>query len=256
VTGGVIVSNEPVTSGTPGAINNTNASSPNEFVLTKDNQAKVSFKYSTGTQPVTGFLVNDSDIPFGFMVDPDATSCPTTSKADGAGELAANTSCVVSYTYLASDLNHSFFYTAAIMAGVKIFAPVYSVKDATGIHVVTPTNSIVLNPRSFVHIETSEVVKSTVSDATLYSVTFTATGYANDLLPGGQIVITPTFGGDVYPKNARTCTITNPEVRGSCVIEIYKTGTSVGIARLVPFNYASTKDADFNSYNSSFGLRR
>lgn len=255
---GISVTNEPVTvtSGATGITGTTGANPSNSFVLTKNNQAKVKFKYTAGSAGVNGFLVNDANLPFGFMVDTTGTTCPTTSRASAAANLNANANCIVSYTYLANELNHSLFYTAAVAGVTEIIAPAYSIKDSTGIHVVTPANKIKLTPSPFVTVAATSS-KITVGSDRVHTVTFTASGSANTLLPSAQVLVAPTFVAGTYPKNARSCTITTPNTAGAnCSIEIVQSAAPAAASITVPFTYSSTQDADFNARNSSITLTR
>lgn len=262
ISNGVIVTSESVIPGISGGVTGKD----NEFFLTKANQIKVQFKYAAGTQDKKGFLVNDSNLPFGFMVNKTATICPTASKGDTPRIFKANESCLVSYTFLASELNHSLFYTAATSGGaISINAPSYSINDGTGVHVVTSTGAAetTLTPKPFVRVGAKPTKGK---DNNVYTITFTASDHApykllsSSASANGQVIVTLIFNDDqkVIPRNNRSCTITQPlnnDATATCSIEVTKIATSSDDVS-IPFNYSSTIDGDFNSVNSSVTLTK
>lgn len=214
--------------------------------LLKQNRATVTFTYKAAGTPQSGFLVDDADLPFGFMVIPSKTTCPTASRQSTKGTLAANASCTVAYDYLSENLDHSVFYTAAVnKSRVSIRQPEYVVDNSSkGVNVVKPDNEISFEPLSFANVSATAT-----SNSNKITITFTGSALSSLVTASDSIVIKPAFTASVYPESNSTCAINR--TTSSCSIVVYKTASG---SVTLPFNYSLSRDSDYNSFNSSVVL--
>jgi hypothetical protein len=214
--------------------------------LLKQNRATVMFTYKAGSTPQSGFLVNDADLPFGFMVIPAKTTCPTATKQSPKGTLAANASCTVAYDYLSENLDHSVFYTAAVNKGrVNLRQPGYVVDNSSnGVNVLKPDNEVSFEPLSFANMSAT-----VTSNSNKITITFTGSALSSLVTASDSIVIKPAFTASVYPESNSTCTINRTTL--SCSIVVYKTASG---SVTLPFTYSLSRDSDYNSFNSSVVL--
>ena len=263
VLAGIKVTKEDIAFG----IKSIDTTDNNPFYLTSDNQATVIFKYTAIGENVHGFLVNDSYLPFGFMVDSSGTTCPTTSKNDTASTIVANNSCVVKYVYLATELSNSIFYTMAVSTTTTITAPSYSIAENNEIHVVQPYGDDVsskLTATSFMSgadIEydrnKNETTNFNDGKATKMELIF-ITGVDYDLKEL-DIKITPKLPPGFYSQQT-FCKIHTSLIRDennygvySCPITVFNTtGNNNALdGTAIEVNYSiEGNNSDFNSLNS------
>ena len=210
--------------------------------LLKQNRATVMFTYKAGSTLQSGFLVDDADLPFGFMVIPNKTTCPTATKGSEKKALVAYESCTVAYDYLSESLDHSLFYTAAVDKGrVSLRQPGYVVDNSSkGVNVVKPDNEISFEPVSF-----ADMTATVTPNSNKITITFTGSGFSSLVTASDSIFIKPAFPVSVYPES-NYCTI-NHTTSTSCSIVVSKSPGSVTL----PFTYSLSRDSDYNSYNSS-----
>jgi hypothetical protein len=222
--------------------------SGSKWGLLKENRATVMFTYKAGSTAQSGFLVDDADLPFGFMVIPSKTNCPTATMKSPKKIFVANTSCTVAYDYLSESLDHSVFYTAAVNKGVvTLRQPGYVVDNSSkGVNVVKPDNQVVFEPLSFIGLSTT-----VTSNSNKYTITFSGTGFSALVRNNDYILIKPAFISGVTPESNRTCTISRNNY--DCSIVVYKTTPGSGPVTL-PFTYSLSRDSDYNSFNSSVVL--
>ena len=221
-------------------------SKKNSWRLLKQNRATVTFTYKAAGTPQSGFLVDDADLPFGFMVIPSQTTCPTASRQSTKGTLAANDSCTVAYDYLSENLDHSVFYTAAVnKSRVSIRQPEYVVDNSSkGVNVVKPDNEISFEPLSFANVSATAT-----SNSNKITITFTGSALSSLVTGSDSIVIKPAFTASVYPESNSTCEINR--VKLSCSIVVYKNASG---SVTLPFTYSLSRHSDYNSFNSSVVL--
>ncbi len=214
--------------------------------LLKQNRATVMFTYKAGGTPQSGFLVDDADLPFGFMVIPSKTTCPTASRQSTKGTLAANASCTVAYDYLSENLDHSVFYTAAVnKSRVSLRQPGYVVDNSSkGVNVVKPDNEVSFEPLSFANMSAT-----VTSNSNKITITFTGSALSSLVTASDSIVIKPAFTASVYPESNSTCAINRGNL--SCSIVVYKNASG---SVTLPFTYSLSRDSDYNSFNSSVVL--
>jgi hypothetical protein len=246
--GGVTVMAESV------MINNMWDSAENKFYLTLGNQATVKFKYSAGELRVSNFLIHDSDLPYGFIVEPKYTTCKTTSLNGTQGQdLKVNTDCYVAYTYLSSLLDHSLYYTAAVDKITTIKPPAYSVGNGVQLNAPDISAAVSLEARPFIKITPTITSQYTYPDgySTEYTITFTGLNYASALFGvSDKIIIRPIFdSNEVYKVSEESCEMSANNL--SCSIRVMRRATDKQAAYTLQFNVSSTKDSTFNSINSS-----
>ncbi len=244
--GGVTVTAESV------MINNIFDSLHNEFYLTLENKATVIFKYSAGELLLSNFLIHDSDLPYGFMVDGTRTTCNTTSlNGTRGGDL--KDSCYVAYTYLSSLLDHSLYYTAAVDKITTIKPPAYSAGNGVQLNTPDISAAVSLKARPFIKITPTITSQYTYpdGDSTEYTINFRGLNYASALFgPSDKIIIRPVFdGNEVYKVSEESCEMSANNL--SCFIRVMRRATNIKSAYTLQFNVSSTKDSSFNSINSS-----
>ncbi len=246
--GGVTVTADSV------MINNIWDSAQNKFYLTFGNQATVRFKYSAGELLLSNFLIHDSDLPYGFIVEPKYTTCKTTSLNGTQGQdLKVNTDCYVAYTYLSSLLDHSLYYTAAVDKITTIKPPAYSAGNGVQLNAPDISAAVSLEARPFIKITPTITSQYTYpdGDSTEYTIKFTGLNYASALFGfSDKIIIRPVFdGNEVYKVSEESCEISANNL--SCSIRVMRRATDKQAAYTLQFNVSSTKDSSFNSINSS-----
>lgn len=240
------------------------------FDLFSTNPIYVIFKYTAGTEKITGFRVNDSNLPFGFTPDTTATTCPTTSKstsadAADAGVLENGTSCSAAYFFMDPKLlNHSLFYTAATSrSDLKFNPPPYTIaadtkdggKTTTAIHVVTPAeSSVTLKPSAFANISAKGVSEKVPNNATVKKtiVTFNIVSIS-EVAKAKDIVVKPSLPASFWFESAANCTITSPGSDSSCSIVI---ASPLAVESSIPFTYSSAERPDYNAINSAVTISK
>lgn len=224
----------------------------NRFYLTLENKATVIFKYSAGELPLSNFLIHDSDLPYGFMVDDTRTTCSTTS-LNGTRGMDLKDSCNVAYTYLSSLLDHSLYYTAAVDKITTIKPPAYSAGNGVQLNTPDISAAVSLEARPFIKITPTITRQYTYPDgnSTEYTIMFTGLNYASALFgDNDKIIIRPVFdGNEVYKVSEESCEMSANNL--SCSIRVMRRAANIKSAYTLQFNVSSTKDSSFNSINSS-----
>ena len=222
------------------------------FQLTKATYPRIKFTYKTAGDSVAGFLVNDSDLPFGYVVDATVTTCPTTSRnGNTTGVSLTSTGCVAAYNYLPPTSSSALFYTAATQApSTSLPAPKYSLKDGASLKVFTPPTTVtaqLTNMSKFANLTATVEHTELINGLRHVTVKFTATA-----VPVGQRVsITPNLpitGISTY--GSPTCMIVVGS--DSCTIEFVR--STAGAPIVVPYVYASTISPEYNAVNATLNI--
>jgi hypothetical protein len=227
--------------------------------LLKENRATVTFNYRAGNTDQYDFLVDDADLPYGFMVINSNAPCPTVSKGSPKNTLKANTTCTVAYDYLSESLDHSVFYTAAVNRGaVVITQPGYVVQNSSkGVNVVKPDNKFSFTPVAFATVTPSATATTagtpTTTNPIQYRLSFKGGAFSPLILSNDAILIKLAIpsGGDVFAATTSVCSLTRNSGQDTCSIDVYKT---VNHPVKLQFTYSLGRNSDYNSYNSSVDL--
>lgn len=214
-----------------------------DTVLRKGVFAQAQFKYTAVGATVKGFLINDSNLPFGFMLNKDAnlTTCKTASGGDTAQDLGLNTSCVVTYDYLNPNyLTGYMFYTAGTNPGTgEIRAPRFTSKENGAIHVSSSSaEKVTLKPKKFANVVATLNPTTCTAASAVNEFDCTVKFTANDYNPShGAITITPQLDNAVVSQGAQHCTINTNG--GSCTLKYNVTITgAAGATKMIPFAYS------------------
>ncbi len=227
------------------------ATNTTEFELVYSNVAQVKFTYKGNIS--AGFLVKDSDIPYGFIPNNTKTTCPTTSKGNAAGTLTG--SCDVVYDYMHQELSDSLFYSeVAKNQMIEVYPPSYQVIDAgKSIHVVIPdhnTTATHIKADSFANVTSVDDPITTSSTTQVYHTVHFNLGADYDkqnLLNGGSVTIQPDWEQSplVSASSAGSCVIASGAT--SCDIELAVAKTLTGTSFPLKFVAYSSKDSEYNA---------
>ncbi len=233
------------------------------FELVKTNIAQVVFTY---TGKADYFLVNDSDIPYGFMVDTNTanTTCKTTSMGNQKGGALVGT-CKVTYNYMDNRLSDSLFYSSVATNNmIPVYPPSYQISDTTGksIHTVVPdhaTTETRITANSFTTITSSEGIANAFGSNIHRILTFKLGSYdGSRLLSNANVIIQPDWDQDtlVTPMNSGSCTISSPKTGASCTIEVSIAPHPAQSAPKIDLNFiaSSSIDPDYNAIKSYVSL--
>lgn len=216
-----------------------------EFELVYSNVAHVSYTYRGNI--ASGFIVKDSDVPYGFIPNKDKTTCPTTSLGSANGAL--NGSCNVVYDFMHQELSDSLFYsTVATNQEFETFPPSYQVIDTVAgtVHVVIPdrnTTATHIKPYSFANITSTDDPKTTTTTTQVNHTIHFHLGADYDrqgLLSGGNVTIQPD-----WEQNPLVSAVSG----GSCVIAAGATSCDIELA--VDKSLTGTFPLKFVAYSST-----
>ncbi|MBX9598303.1 MAG: hypothetical protein K2X04_06985 [Burkholderiales bacterium] len=232
------------------------ATATNLWHLLKQNRATVTFNYRAGNTDQVGFLVDDADLPYGFMVISSNNPCPTASRGSSRSTLKANDTCTVAYDYLSESLDHSVFYTDAVNRGVvEITQPGYVVQNSSnGVNAVKPDNKISFTPVPFNTVTESAIATTAGTPSSIYPIkyrlTFVGSGFSGLILDSDRIFIKLAIppGSNVSVDTTSVCDFTRVLGQESCSIDVYKI---VAGPVTLPFTYSLSRDSDYNAFNSS-----
>jgi hypothetical protein len=198
-----------------------NESSSLTGVLNSGTYAQVQFNYKAIGAGVNNFLINDSNIPFGFTLNKDAglTTCKTTSGGNSSGAtLAKDGSCKVTYDYLNPDkFTGSMFYTLATAGNGSIQAPGFSSIESGVMSTTSSSTELVrLTPHRFATVTVNtQCTRPSILQQNQYSckATFEA-GYATGVI--GAVTISPdlTTSSSIFTEGLHSCQISSNN--GTC----------------------------------------
>lgn len=191
------------------------------FVLTKGNKLKLEVEYKAPTgSPLTNLLIDDSALPYGFMVDPapiaGATKCRTTSTsgAPTAGStlgatVAAGQSCKVRYTFIDDAIGSANTYTIGTQnTAMRTFKnPPYTITTANGVKRVQPSGEFRFMVKPFAELATQV---NRIGTTNSYEAIFYITAYGAHNLAGmtnAGITITPIQNFNPNVTVSQPCTI-------------------------------------------------
>lgn len=226
--------------------------SGDSFTLLKTTNFKMAYEYKAGATDAKGLLIHDSDLPYGFTVDKANTDCKTLSTGNSVGaDLAANTSCKVTYLFVARDvLNHSLFYTAAANTSTvhTMIKPGFSYLDAAGKRVyVAHSQEFKFTAKPFAKLDATliKVAGATglPANTSKYKLTVNSSDY-DAALTGQNITVKPIAISDVSLTSS-SCTVS--QVSNSCELEMTIADSLAG--KSLPVNYSTSFDSDYNSIN-------
>lgn len=228
-----------------------NLTSGQSFPLTWSNKLTLKAEYEpAGGTSAKSFIVDDSDLPYGFAVKSRETTCPTISK--GSTPTTLSSKCEVQYEYLRSDISNINSYTLVTQnaANQTFKTPAYSLEGAGNQRrKVIPSQSFSYQTKPFATITTSQT-----SSGNNRTVTFRVSSYDAANLTGMSqypVVIVPDYAANNNITGATSCVIENPAAGKTCAITFTLNSTA---NKTLPITYASTEDAYYNSIRTSLTL--
>lgn len=245
----------PIRVTVPKAVGTLNTSgslltSGGSFPLTWGNKLTLEVEYAPVGDTAKGFIIDDSDLPYGYGVVASSTTCPTSSKNSSPTDLSS--SCKAVYEFLNPDISNAYSYTlATASAASQAFrAPTYSLEVNKERRRVIPSQVFNYQTLPFVTMTTSQT-----GSGSSRSVIFTIQNYSAASLTGMNnypVIIVPDYAANSNITGATSCVINNPAANASCSIAFTLNSTSGN--KQLPVTYASTEDAYYNSIRSSITL--
>jgi hypothetical protein len=226
------------------------------FTLLKTSNFRMFYAFIATKRDVTGLLINDSDLPYGFTVDKSTTTCHTLSAGNQQGKtLAMGEKCIVTYLFVApSLLNHSLFYTAAANPSTlhTMIKPSFSYDDAGKRVYVANSQKFTFTAKPFAtfssNLEKVTGATNLPAGTSQYILRATSSSY-DDALDGKDVVVKPlAIGGVTLLSSA--CIIS--KANSSCELDMQIKDSLIG--QPLPINYSTSFDSDYNSINQNVSI--
>lgn len=227
----------------------------NAFVLTDKNYPKVKFVYQFSADTY-GFVINDANLPFGWLPDANST-CPRTSDGKtSAPSTVIKKECTYVATFVDSGrLAHAHYYEAAVAQASTLRAPGYSFYSAKGttpngtLNVITDSGQeITINPKPFMDSAVKMSVTGKNPDgSSKIDITFTLNKINATTLKSDEVTFQGFFTkpADLNPEGTSSCTAA---VGQSCTLAAT---LKAGVEFNLPYISSSLDNGTYNARHGS-----